>query len=301
MVSGINSGMNDGTHRGEGLEAALGRIAAEEMRLAMQELSRRDHAESIHSVRKSIKRLRALLRSLRVTFPKNLYRSENRRLAEAGRKISPLRDVHVQLRTLGKLRGCRGRVAAGVRRDLRSQEQKFLRKMPELRKAVRAMLGRSRGTMDSWPLGRTTPASLETGLKRIYKQGRAAFKTALRNPSPERLHEWRKKVKALGFGLELVGRLAPRKISKELPDCRELGDVLGANHDLFMVLEALRSANSLSRKTDYKRLARRISTKRAKLRRRSLKLGRKIYKEKPRAFAKHLDQVMAGLKPKSRS
>ena len=89
--------------KSEGLAAALGRIAGEEMDLALTELRRRDHGEAIHSARKSIKRLRALLGSLRVAFPKELFRAENQRLADAGRKISPLRDVHVQLRTLGKL------------------------------------------------------------------------------------------------------------------------------------------------------------------------------------------------------
>src|SRR5580658_10528169 len=88
---------------GEGLAAAFGRIAAEEMDLAVAELRRPDRGEAVHNARKSLKRLRALLRSLRVAFPKKLFRAENRRIAAAGRKISPMRDVHVQLRALVKL------------------------------------------------------------------------------------------------------------------------------------------------------------------------------------------------------
>src|ERR1700685_1476505 len=89
--------------KNEALSAALGRIAAEEIALAMTELRRPHRVEAMHNTRKSLKRLRSLLRSLRVAFPKQLFRRENRRLAAAGRKIAPLRDVHVQLRALETL------------------------------------------------------------------------------------------------------------------------------------------------------------------------------------------------------
>ena len=64
------------------------RIAAEEIALALAELRRPNRAQAMHNTRKSLKRLRSLLRSLRVAFPKNLFRQENRRLAAAGRKIA---------------------------------------------------------------------------------------------------------------------------------------------------------------------------------------------------------------------
>jgi CHAD domain-containing protein len=278
--------------KGEGLAEALGRIAAEEMDLARTELRRQDGGKAVHSARKAIKRLRALLRSLRVVFPKKLYQTENQRLAEAGRTISPLRDLQVQLRTLGKLRDARGRAGGRMRRDLLRRQQRFSRKIPALRRAVRRMLEDSRGTIRSWPLDKTTPRTLAAGLKRIYKQGRSAFKTAAKNPSPENLHEWRKRAKALGYGFELIERLAPKKISRTMRFCQALGDTLGDDHDLFLVWQALEREHQSRPDRGYAGLARRIAARRAKLHKRAFKLGRLVYREKPRAFARRLDRPL---------
>jgi CHAD domain-containing protein len=280
--------------KGEGLAAALGRIAAEEMDLALAELRRGNRGEAVHSARKAIKRLRALMRSLRVAFPKKLFQTENQRLAEAGRKISPLRDIQVQLRTLGKLRDARGRAGGRIRRDLLRRRESFARKIPALRRTVRGMLGDSRGTIGSWPLDKTTPGTLAAGLKRIYKQGRSAFKTACKNPAPENLHEWRKKAKMLGYGFELIECLVPKKISRRMRWCQTLGDILGDDHDLFMVSQALAREHQSQPARDYAGLSRRISAKRAKLQKQAFKLGTVVYSEKPRTFARRLDRHLGG-------
>jgi CHAD domain-containing protein len=184
--------------KGESLAAAFGRIAGEEIDLAAGELRRPNRGESVHNARKALKRLRALLRSLRVAFPKQVFRAENRRIAAAGRKISPLRDIHVQLRALGQFKAAASPAGARVRRQLLREQSSFIRRIPALRKTVRAMLAVSRQSLAGRPLGKATAEDLAAGLKRIYKQGRAAFKTARRRPAPDHLHEWRKKAKSLG-------------------------------------------------------------------------------------------------------
>jgi CHAD domain-containing protein len=277
---------------GESLAAAFGRIAAEEMELAVAELRRPDRGEAVHNARKSLKRLRALLRSLRVAFPKQLFRAENRRMAAAGRKISPIRDVHVQLRTLGKLKAAASPAGEQVRRYLLRRQSSFIRRIPALRKAVRAMLDVSRQSLASWPLRKATAEDLAAGLKRIYKQGRAAFKTARASPTPGHLHEWRKKAKSLGYGLELIKGLGPAKLARMVRGSDALADALGDNHDLFLVLRSLRLENRASPAGDFTPLARRISRKRAKLQERAFKLGGKLYGEKPGGFEQRLDRYL---------
>lgn len=281
--------------KGESLAAALGRITAEEMNSAQRELGQnggRDGA-SIHNARKSIKRLRALLRSLRVVFPKKLFRAENQRLAEAGRKISPVRDLHIQLRTLGKLKDAGGGASVRMRKHLLRQQASLERKVPVLRKAVRQMLEESRGTIETWPLDKTTPKALAAGLTRTYKQGLSAYKNARKDPTPEKLHEWRKKAKALGYGFELVEGFLPKKLLKALECCQKLGDELGDDHDLFVLLEALGRENKKSPARDFPKLARRITARRKKLAKKAFRIGKILYKEKPRAFAKRLDRHFA--------
>ena len=275
--------------KNEALADALGRIAAEEIALALAELRRPSRAQAMHNTRKSLKRLRSLLRSLRVAFPKNLFRRENRRLAAAGRKIAPLRDVHAQLQTLDKLGAAAGPAAKTAERYLRRREDAFMRKIPALHRAVRQMLSASRETLSSWPMDQATPARLAAGLKRIYKRGRTALKTARRKPAPEALHEWRKQAKTLGHGLALIEPLGPKKTGAMIHHTGQLCQALGDDHDLFLVLQALRQEDAAHPARDYHRLSNIISARRARLQKRAFQLGKKIFGEKPGAFERRLE------------
>src|ERR1039458_10044262 len=230
--------------KNEALSDALGRIAAEEIALALAELRRPNRAQAMHNTRKCLKRLRSLLRSLRVAFPRSFFRQENRRLAAAGRQIAPLRDVHVQLHTLRRLRAATGPIAKKTRQSLRRRRDDYMREIPALRRTVRQMLSASRQTIASWPMKKATPARLGAGLKRIYKRGRTALKAARRKATPESLHEWRKQTKTLGHGFALIERLGPKKAGAMIKDTERLCQALGDDHDLFLVLLALRQEHA---------------------------------------------------------
>ena len=278
--------------KGESLATAFGRIAAEEIDLAMAQSRRLHRGEAVHKARKALKRLRALLRSLRVAFPKKLFRAENRHIAATCRRISPLRDVHVQLRTLGKLKAAASPAGDHIRRQLLRQQSSFIRRIPALRKTVRALLDVSRQSLASWPLRKATAEDLASGLKRIYKQGREAFKTARKSPTPGHLHAWRKKTKSLGYGLEMIKNLGSGELSKMIRCSDILTVALGDDQDLFMVLRALDKAHRSNPASDFNRLANRISLKRAKRQKRAFKLGEKVYGEKPGGFEKRLDRYL---------
>jgi len=278
--------------KGESLATAFGRIAAEEIDLAMAQSRRLHRGEAVHNARKALKRLRALLRSLRVAFPKKLFRAENRHIAATCRRISPLRDVHVQLRTLGKLKAAAGPAGDHIRRQLLRQQSSFIRRIPALRKTVRALLEVSRQSLASWPLRKATAEDLASGLKRIYKQGREAFKTARKSPTPGHLHAWRKKTKSLGYGLEMIKNLGSGELSKMIRSSDILTEALGDDQDLFMVLRALDKEHRSNPASDFDRLANRISLKRAKRQKRAFKLGEKVYGEKSGGFEKRLDRYL---------
>lgn len=278
--------------KGESLATAFGRIAAEEIDLAMAQSRRLHRGEAVHNARKALKRLRALLRSLRVAFPKKLFRAENRHIAATCRRISPLRDVHVQLRTLGKLKAAASPAGDHIRRQLLRQQSSFIRRIPALRKTVRALLEVSRQSLASWPLRKATAEDLASGLKRIYKQGREAFKTARKSPTPGHLHAWRKKTKSLGYGLEMIKNLGSGELSKMIRCSDILTEALGDDQDLFMVLRALDKEHRSNPASDFDRLANRISLKRAKRQKRAFKLGEKVYGEKPGGFEKRLDRYL---------
>jgi CHAD domain-containing protein len=282
--------------KNEALSVAIGRIAAEEIALAMSELRRPHRPEAMHNARKALKRLRSLLRSLRVAFPKGVFRRENRRLAAAGRKIAPLRDVHVQLNTLGKLRAESIPAAQRIERSLKRREDACLRKIPALRRAMRQILTASQRTFASLPAQRATPAHLAAGLKRIYKRGRDDYKAARKETTPKSLHEWRKQAKILGHCLKLIEQLGPKTAGNMIKDTEQLCEALGDDHDLYLVLQALRREDQSHPARDYRKLSKRITAKRDDLQACSFKLGKRIFNQKPGAFAHNLERWLRSAK-----
>ena len=279
--------------KNEALPSALGRITAEELAFAQSELGRDEPSEAMHNTRKSLKRLRALLRTLRVALPYDALRGENRRLAAAGRKIAPLRDAHVRRVTLAKLGAAGGEAAKKIEADLHRREQSCVRQIPALRREVRAMLSASRKTLAALPMNSATPESLAAGCKRIYKRGRAAFKAVRHNPTPESLHEWRKQAKILRHAFELIQCLSPKDAAAMPKATAQLCQTLGDDHDLFLVQEVLRRGAGARPGREIRRLSKRISSKRLRLQARAFQLGRKIYAGEPGAFRRRLQDGLA--------
>jgi CHAD domain-containing protein len=274
----------------EFLAIAIARITAEEIDLAMSELDRRDHGEAIHNARKALKRVRALLRSIRAAFP-GKFRAENRYVAEIGRKISPLRDVHAQLRALASL-GAVGGAGQRTRDALLLRQSDFCRKIPEILETVKKMLRISSQNIAKWPLKKVTRDDLVASVHRIYKKGREAFKTARKKNSPENLHELRKQAKWLGYSFELIEVYLPPKTSKIIKKVEALSDVLGDDHDLFMLQAALNADKHSRGVSGYRSLIRMICARRRKLQKKAFKAAPGIYAEKPNRIKKQLERCL---------
>lgn len=277
--------------KGENLAKAFGRIADEEIDLAISQLQGRDPGEAVHDARKALKRLRALLRSLRDACPENLYRLENRRLAQAAHTISPTRDLEVQLEILDKLRQ-ENHAGDLVRRQLERRQKTCIRRLPAVRKKVCGMLQASRQSLHSLPIGQASPADVAASLRRLYKQGRNAFHEARQHPTPQNLHESRKKAKWLGYAFELIEGTRCNKVSGWRKRAENLAETLGDDHDLFLVWTTLREAHHALPKRDFRLLAKRIARQRAKCQEKALKIAKHLYREKPRSFGQQVGQFL---------
>ena len=66
-------------------------------------LCEKSDLESIHSARKEIKKLRALLRLVECNIGKKSFKNVNEHLRKAARRLSAARDAQVQLETLNHL------------------------------------------------------------------------------------------------------------------------------------------------------------------------------------------------------
>jgi len=245
-------------------------IALARDRLAVSPLN----DESIHAVRQALKRARAALRLLRDALSDAQYARENTCLRDAARPLAKVRDASVLLSLLADLQ------AGPLRRRLLRSRLRLMSALCASGGAdeVRRELERSLQRTARWRIGADSRAAASrTGLQRIYRKGRRQMQRVLERPSTAALHEWRKQAKYLAAGLAfLEGPASRRTRSRKMAD--ELARRLGEDHDLATLALALR------REGAGRAVLRELEKERAKLQKRGMKLGRRLYKRSPARF-----------------
>jgi CHAD domain-containing protein len=288
------------------LAIALHRVCLSELNSAITTLRRDpDERRGVHETRKSLKRLRAMLRLVRDTVGYGVYRGENVVLRDTGRRLSAVRSSEV----LAKLARAEtdalgGAMARESARMLVSElEERHDRAATDLfadRQHVIDLLTTllcSRARFERWPLVGTDPrraipddfGAVAPGVRRVYRRGKRAMAGAAAEPSTETFHEWRKRAKYLQYQLEALRPRLPDVIGGEAIALAELGEALGDEHDLGELAELLVTEPHLVPDDAARHaLALAVATKRHELQRRALRLGARSYHEPPDAFVARL-------------
>jgi CHAD domain-containing protein len=251
-------------------------------------LGRIDHAidalaeasqEGVHDARKDMKKLRALLRLVRGEVGDKVFRREADTFRDAARELSGVRDADVMLATLAELEERYDAEVGPVRQAL--EAHRILTagggRMQAAETAV-AILTEARGRVDDWPLERDGFEALEEGLERTYRRGRRDWRAALKEPSTENLHEWRKRVKDLWYHCSILQETWKPVMTALADEAHELSDRLGDDHDLAVLLEF--GAESLEPL---------ITTRRAELQEEAFAYGSRLYADKPKAFVRRIE------------
>jgi acyl-CoA hydrolase/CHAD domain-containing protein len=282
--------------RGEPIPDGIRRVAREQLDMAIERLdgrTREDHPEAVHEARKSLKRLRAVVRLARAELGDDVYRREHATFRDAGRRLADTRDAQVLVETLDRLVDD----DPTAERDLRQLREELVRRRDALNRRsasgsseeVVLELSQARKRIDEWPLEEESFAALAPGLKRIYRRGRRALRTAQRDPSDEHLHELRKRVKDLWHASQLLRPAAPKRMSALAKDLHALSDRLGGDHDLAVLLAwARRHPEHVGANGTLATLEELVAARRAPLRADALRRATPIYARKPRAFVKRI-------------
>ena len=252
--------------------------------------------KSVHSSRRQMKRVRAALRLLRAALGESSYRAFNKAVRDAARPLTSLRDAAVLIRSLELLprpndvAGCKA-YANQARRLLRAELASNRRKLTSgaLRRCAASLqkIDRRLGTL---PDKARDLQSARRGMKKTYRQGRAAFGAALSRPAPETLHEWRKQVKYLSNQASLVRSLFGANLKKIRRRSRELEALLGQDHDLVLLelkLDELHGRGLLEEDDAVRGVFKgRIRRRREKLQAASYGLGKRLYRRAPGKFVR---------------
>jgi CHAD domain-containing protein len=284
----------------EPLPKALQRMALGQLDLAIELLA--DDApdeRAIHETRKALKRLRALVRLLRRELGEPRFRREYGILRDAARRLAGARDAEVMVGTLDALleRHPRElghhRPLTQLRKRLMAQREAATRRTlgeQATRVEVLSELRGLRARAQWWNLSEQAGITIvERDLRRVYGQGRSRYRYVARGRRRGRdedtraLHKWRKAVKDLRYGAEMLGQ---RPLARRADT---LGEILGEDHDLALLAALLpppgRAPFKGKRgKRARKALLEQIGRRRRRLRKRALREGEHLYRRKPKQF-----------------
>jgi CHAD domain-containing protein len=287
-------------------------------------------AAEVHEMRKALKRLRALLRLARAPLGESRYADADAVARHAGHTLSLARDAEVTLETLERMiaRHPRKLDRAGVRR-LRSRladerEQSRVRTLTDGAERANLLdeLRACRSRLTAWQPESGASAGLQPGVRSLYRDGRARRRRAERakGSGSRRLHEWRKRVKDLRYAAEALApaeapeerlahkrkarserrraqhaRRARRRLTRLAARADRLAETLGEHHDLgvldaWVARQAGAPGGPVGRR-GARRLKKLIAQRRAKLRRRALRDGARLYADRPKRFARRVSRA----------
>ena len=129
------------------------RLADDELGSAIDRLSDAGAAAElrVHGARKSIKRVRALLRLVRASLPAGRFRQHNAALRDAARGLSAARDAAVALTTFDALVPAPDALLAAVRADLAARRGEADPDYQGMATTLTLWLGVWRSVASGWP------------------------------------------------------------------------------------------------------------------------------------------------------
>lgn len=232
--------------RDPGIEPALRRIADEVIGTAISGLDQtRPPPTSIHAARKSVKKLRGLIRLVRPAF--SAYDTENAALRAAGMAIGTLRNAAVMLAVFDSLKDSgepdaetmASLRALFVQRHLHTEDPAALaHSLMTFAEAMREVQTRAA----KWQVKGHGFAALQDGLERTFSAAQKAMRPVIHSPSdpaPDLIHVLRKRVKDHWYQCRLLSPIWPEMMDPRCTAADTLGVLLGDHHDLSELIRLL--------------------------------------------------------------
>ncbi len=202
--------------------------------------------EAIHEARKKFKRVRNLFR-LVAKADKEFFRTENRRLGDAGRSLSRIRDATALMDTVAHLTAFANEEEAetldATRTVLELRRDDIAANETDLEDKVAGVVAECRAAIEALDVldlpSKPGPAArlIAKGWLKCLKRAHAALEGCRGEGHGEAFHDLRKAAQAYWMNLSLVRDLWPSALSAKRRDAKHLVDLLGHEHDLTVVTE----------------------------------------------------------------
>jgi CHAD domain-containing protein len=271
-------------------------IATEQIDKALEVIAAsEDFDQTVHTLRKSCKKLRALLKLVRPVFAD--YEAENAAFRAIADRFSVARDAAVMVQTMSGLVDHSGArlsvdgVGSVTLLDRLRERARHLRQQmgeEELLALAAADFTEARARVPSWQFDASGTAIVQPGLRAGYRRFRKRLAEARKAPEGEVVHDWRKAAKVWWYHMRLYERTAPAIMENLCIRLDELGETLGDHHNLMVLSDwivSTRAPGDSSADT----LLSIIAEQQAALSEKAFILGQQFAAEPPSGAARRFD------------
>ena len=274
--------------RDESIAAGLRRIVAEEVHSAVLNLGAKNsdnRDEGIHEARKSVKKLRGIVRLMMPGMGERGKR-ENVALRDAGQRLSGFRDAAALIETVDDL--AKNYAGDPAVKDIATLRAALVERLNETGKtndvgdASRQVLRELRNfkrRANTWLKGEDDFAMLAPGLRASYRSGRKALRRAGKEKTALNYHELRKRVKDHWYHVRLLECLGGEASDRE-KTLKEMQEWLGEDHNLALLQEIVSQE-----------LQPLIGKYQDKLRQDAMSQGEKLYESRPGIFMRRFEKL----------
>jgi CHAD domain-containing protein len=305
----------------EPLPVGLKRLTTNELESAASRFYDGEEAfrTAVHEARKSTKRVRAVLRMIRPEIEEKVFKFEDTVMRDTARLLAPVRESIAMVESIELLDRIYGHLLAmnvldEIRENLESQRARIeTRAMedPELVLSVVERFERAHGRYSNWPDDpsartiygagvRDDFVAVGPGVKRTYRHGRGRMVEAYVTKSSEKLHHWRKSVRYLRHQMEILTPLWPEVVVGMAITLNRVGEMLGQDHDLAMLNQAIASDARLCPDPALRSLIVALANqRRADLQTAARILGRRVFVERPSSLTLRLEAYWESRDPRS--
>jgi len=253
-----------------------------------------DRHGGIHSARKCLKRLRALLALIRPGLPDPVFANLTDRLRAIALRLAPARDAHALIDAIDKL-GTESIDATttptqSLRAWLMKRRDVAERNLESaaVSEALRALSG-LKPAIAGLAIYPDDFQVIAEGLHLRYKTARKDFAEAFATGNDEDFHEWRKGVQHHWRHMQLLSPSWPAVLNARVEDARALSQLLGDDHDIALLSRLISTPTMIFGTPDDTQSFLRRCRKRQKALRRDAELrGERLFAERPRAFVEHI-------------
>ena len=251
---------------------------------------------SVHEIRKSLKRIRAILRLIRYDIGEERFIIENLRFRNMARQISRLRDLSVIIKYFadnfesGELIIDENNSINFVH-HLNNLRETELKRIVETQtfESIKEQMEIAHSDLNNYDLNNLGPHTIEEGILYVYNQCLKKIRETQLKLDNIPIHELRKRVKYLLNQMILIKDVWPEFFNTYSNSLKHASDLLGDDHNLLEITDLVKNTPSEILSEENKTIVvKRLDSERNHIHEELWPLLGKLFTEDPKSFIKRI-------------